>query len=83
MLFVFSGSQSREMWMAGMRMPLDIAWIDGRTVIGTATVQPCAASDQTQCPRTLSPGPADVLLEVEAGALSNVSSGAEVRIDYK
>jgi uncharacterized protein len=60
------------MWMAGMQVPIDVAWIDGDRVIGTDTLEPCAEPDQTTCPRWAAPAPATDLLEVPAGALAGV-----------
>lgn len=75
MLFVFGERAEHQMWMAGMQVPIDVAWIDGDRVIGVATLDPCTEVDQTTCPRSRAPSPATALLEVPAGALTDVAAG--------
>lgn len=80
MVFLFGERARREVWMAGMEIPLDVAWIvDGR-VVAVRTLQPCAAADQAQCPRWESPVPVDMLLEVSEGALQGVEPGSVVSV---
>lgn len=78
MLFVFEDRRERQVWMAGMEIPIDIAWIAGGEVIATDTLQPCVLVDQRQCPRWASPEPVDALLEVGAGDLEGVERGDRV-----
>lgn len=41
MLFVFAGRQEQQVWIAGMQIPIDIAWlVDGR-VLAVDTLDPC------------------------------------------
>ena len=75
MLFQFAERAEHQMWMAGMQVPIDVAWIDDDHVIGVATLDPCTEADQTTCPRATAPGPATALLEVPAGALADVATG--------
>lgn len=82
MLFVFDARQGREVWMSGMMVPLDVAWILNGKVIEIATLQPCNAAIEQQCERWQSPGPVDALLELPAGSLADVPSGAAVSVDY-
>ena len=65
MLFLFSDKTTRNFWMAGMRFPLDIIWIDGGTIIGIAENIP-PASNRNFLIYT-SPSPADKVLEINAG----------------
>ncbi len=51
MLFQFGERAEHQMWMAGMQVPIDVAWIDGDRVIGVVTLDPCTEVDQTTCPR--------------------------------
>jgi len=74
MLFTFGERAEHQMWMAGMQVPIDVAWIDGDRVIGVATLDPCTEVEQTTCPRSTAPGPATALLEVPAGALAGVAA---------
>lgn len=78
MLFIFGERAEHQMWVAGMQVPIDVAWIDGDRVIGVATLDPCAEVDQTTCPRSTAPGLATALLEVPAGALAGVAAGDAV-----
>jgi len=78
MLFQFAERAEHQMWMAGMQVPIDVAWIDDDRVIGVATLDPCTEVDQTTCPRSRAPGPATALLEVPAGALADVAAGDTV-----
>ena len=80
MLFQFGERAEQQMWMAGMQVPIDVAWIDGDRVIGVATLDPCTEVDQTTCPRSTAPGPATALLEVRAGALADVAVGDVVAL---
>lgn len=80
MLFPFPERAEHQMWMAGMEVPVDVAWIDGDRVVGVATLDPCTEHDQTTCPRWAAPGPATALLEVPAGALRDVDPGDEIEV---
>lgn len=78
MLFPFSSQEKRQVWMAGMEIPIDIAWIADGKVLAVDSLTPCRLSDQSQCPRWTSPAPVDALLEVSAGALDGIKPGTPV-----
>lgn len=80
MLFQFDRPAPREVWMAGMKIPIDIAWISGDQVIAIDTLEPCTTNDQSQCPRWTSPEDADTLLEVPAGSLQTITPGTSLTI---
>lgn len=80
MLFQFDRPAPREVWMAGMELPIDVAWIAGGQVIAVDTLEPCTTTDQSQCPRWTSPGDADTLLEVPAGSLEAITPGTAITI---
>lgn len=80
MLFQFDQPAPREVWMAGMKIPIDIAWISGNQVIAVDTLEPCTTTDQSQCPRWTSPADADTLLEVPAGSLQTITPGTAITI---
>lgn len=80
MLFQFDGAAERQVWMAGMLIPLDVAWIVDGQVLAIDTLQPCTTEPQDDCPQWTSPGAADTLLEVPAGALDGIEPGAPVTI---
>lgn len=80
MLFPFSGRHERHVWMAGMEIPIDVAWIVDDHVLAVDTLDPCPLTDQSKCPRWTSPGEVDALLEVPAGALAGIEPGTPVTI---
>jgi hypothetical protein len=79
MLFRYDDDAPRGYWMSGMLLPIDLAWITDGKVVAVETLQPCAAGQP--CPIHDSPGPVDAVLEVAAGALSQVEPGAAVVIE--
>lgn len=80
MLFVFDPPRAEQVWMAGMTIPLDAAWIVDGKVAAIRTLQPCRAADQARCPRWNSPTAVEFLLEVPAGGLDDVAVGARVAV---
>lgn len=81
MLFRFGSRSEQQVWMAGMSMPLDIAWIADNKVVAIDTLTPCTETDQNACPRWTSPGPVDALLEVPAHSLTDVIPGMAVAVE--
>ena len=69
MLFVFKKNQSIPIWMFGMRIPIDIIWINSakEVVHIERDVEPCTGM---HCPVMKSETPSQYVLEVNAG-LSN------------
>lgn len=80
MLFLFEGQRHQEVWMAGMQVPLDVAWIVDGAVVEVRTLDPCTLEDQDMCERWTSPVPVDALLEVPAGTLRGVPVGTAVEV---
>jgi uncharacterized membrane protein (UPF0127 family) len=80
MLFQFDRPAQHEVWMAGMKIPIDVAWISNGHVLAVDTLEPCTTNDQAQCPRWTSPSPADALLEVPAGSLEEITPGTAITI---
>lgn len=80
MLFSFASQSERQVWMAGMKFPIDVAWIADHRVIAVQTLEPCTEADQDRCPRWTSPNDVDALLEVQAGALAGIDAGTVVTI---
>ncbi len=73
MLFRFDMPGIYGFWMKVMRFPLDIAWIEGGKVVFLEKDTPADSKD------ILTPnGPADRVLEVNAGDLADVSVGDAV-----
>jgi len=80
MLFQFDEPAKYEVWMAGMEIPIDAAWISGDQVLAVDTLEPCTTHEQSRCPRWTSPGDADTLLEVPAGSLEAITPGTVIAI---
>lgn len=81
MLFQFGSRSEQQVWMAGMRFPLDIAWIADGKVVAVDTLAACAETDENACPRWTSPSPVDALLEVPAHSLAAVVPGMAVTVE--
>lgn len=68
LLLVWSGAGEHPIWMAGMRFPLDLVWldVDDRVVAIESDAQPCTG---TPCPIFRPPGAsrAIAVLELPAG----------------
>jgi len=66
MLFIFPGEAPRSFWMRNTRIPLDILYFDAdlRLVSVAANARPCKTA---QCPSYPSEGPAQYVLELNAG----------------
>ncbi len=65
MLFIFGDKRKRTFVMREMNFPLDIVWIDGNTIIGISKNLPPEGERYKNSYK--SPGPADYVLEVNAG----------------
>ena len=81
MLFRFGSRSEQPVWMAGMTIPLAIAWIVDGGVLAIDTLTPCTEVDQYQCPRWTSPSAVDALLEVPAQSLTADIPGMNVTIE--
>ena len=81
MLFRFGSRSEQQVWMAGMRFPLDIAWIADGKVVAVDTLAACAETDENACPHWTSPSPVDALLEVPAHSLTAVVPGMAVVVE--
>lgn len=66
MLFLFPGEAMRSFWMKNTRIPLDIFYFDGqwRLVSVSENTAPCRTR---RCPGYPSSGPAQYVLELNAG----------------
>lgn len=73
MLFPYESAAQRSFWMAGMEVPIDLAWIRGGQIVDVITLAPCGAS--TDCPSFSSPGPVDAVVEVAERELDGVDPG--------
>lgn len=80
MLFRFGSRREQQVWMVGMEIPIDIAWIVDGKVLAVDTLQPCTEPDQKQCSIWTSPSAADGLLEVPAHSLAAITPGMSLTI---
>ena len=80
MLFPFEERQEQQVWMAGMEISIDVAWIVDDQVLAVDTLDPCTEPDPAECPRWPSPGEVDALLEVRAGSLDGIEPGTTVDV---
>lgn len=66
MLFIFPGEAPRSFWMRNTRIPLDILYFDGQWALVSLvnSAKPCAVQ---ACPNYPSKGPAQYVLEINAG----------------
>jgi len=66
MLFIFDREQPRSFWMKNTRIPLDIIYFDAerRLVSVAENARPCRTA---RCPSYPSAGPAQYVLELNAG----------------
>ena len=74
MLFLFPVESRRSFWMRNTRIPLDIFYFDAdlRLVSVAAGAQPCRTP---QCPGYPSEGPAQYVLELNAGKAAELAVG--------
>jgi uncharacterized protein len=66
MLFIYKNRRPLRFWMNGMKIGLDLFWLDGPRVVGIEHGIEPPGPGQTPL-SVFSPGPADRVLEVKAG----------------
>jgi uncharacterized protein len=85
MLFLFDSDRTSGFWMHGVRIPLDIAFIDaGGTILRVMEMEPCRAPLPALCP-SYRPGVSyRKTLEVRAGWLGErgIGEGDRVRVRW-
>lgn len=82
MLFEFGSRGEQQVWMAGMKFPLDVAWIADGKIVAVDTLTACEEADNA-CPRWTSPSPVDALLEVPADSLTTVVPGMPITVEER
>lgn len=71
MYFQFADSKERSFWMKDTQIPLDLIWVNQGVVTGfTRNVQPEPGVIDTQLRLYGSPGPADAVIELNAGQVT-------------
>lgn len=80
MLFVFKQPEPRMFWMYQMKFPIDIVWIREGRVIGVSKNAPVPTG---MIPASFpSPGPADMVLEIVAGAAERDGIVVGARVEF-
>lgn len=81
MIFLWDREEPRAFWMKNTRIPLDILYFDGqrKLVSVAANTPPCGLGDR--CPNYPSEGPAQYVLELNAGEAKRLKleRGAEIK----
>lgn len=82
MLFIFPNERMRSFWMKNTRIPLDIIYLDRnlKVVSISADTPPCR-SRTGRCPSYPSEGPAQYVLEINAGRAAELGLEPGDRID--
>src|SRR5258708_31154923 len=84
MLFIFDNPDKHRFWMKGMKLPLDIVWINNNQVINVlSNLQPPSANQpDNELPQYEPTEPADKALEVAAGFIqqNKIKVGDKVEI---
>ncbi len=86
MFFPFPERGSYGFWMKGMKIPIDIVWISGTTVIGFEENVPFpqdASVDDGKLPVYLPPSPVDGVLELQAGKVKSIGLQAGDLADFE
>lgn len=80
MFYIFPEDTMSGFWMVGVRIPLDVAFIDSnKKIINIQTMFPC----KFYCPMYFSPKPYRYALETKAGFFKKFGFGAGCEISYK
>lgn len=69
MLFIFPSPEPLSFWMKEMQFPLDFVWINDGVIIGLDKDIPHPDANDGEIARILSPEPADMVLEINAGQI--------------
>lgn len=72
MLFVYDHKEVYSYWMKNMRFPIDIVWIDGRTIVDITKNVPISTTPTGQLPLYHPIVPIDKVLELPAGTSDRV-----------
>lgn len=67
MLFVYDHKEVFPFWMKNMHFPIDIIWIDDRTIVDITKNIPISGKPLSELPIYHPTAPADKVLEINAG----------------
>ena len=81
MLFIFPEADLRYFWMKDMNFPLDMIWLRDNTIIGITYSAEIPPENERKNPTQIynSPGPADMVIEVEAGRAVSFAVGMKLK----
>lgn len=84
MLFLFDNANTYKFWMKGVKFPLDLIWIRGKTIVDITKNAPPAdpTAPNEMIPVYQPKEPADKVLEVNAGFIdkNNIKVGDSIQI---
>jgi uncharacterized protein len=85
MLFIFDKSGSHPFWMRGMKFPIDMIFINDKTVVATYENLPAAKITDPNIPTYGGDGLSDKVLEINAGLVTkyNIKKGDTITITDK
>ena len=72
MLFVYTNKERFPFWMRNMHFPIDILWIDDRTIVDISKNVPASDKPVNQLPIYHPTTPVDKVLELPAGTVDRV-----------
>ncbi len=84
LLMVFDQTDYHGIWMSGMRFSIDLVWIAGGAVVGTAERLPVPRRGETYLPIFRPDIPVLLALEVPAGtvAAQEIRKGQRVEVEF-
>ena len=85
MLFVYAERERHTFWMLGMRIPIDMIWLDNRRVVHIEhdVPPPTAGATSGELPTYQPPVPANSILEIAAGRARAVGLRVGDRVAFR
>ncbi len=85
MLFVYAGKRRHGFWMKGMFIPIDMIWLDNRSVVHIEheVPPPKPGTDDRALPTYRPPEPGNFVLEIAAGRAREISLKVGDRVAYR
>ncbi len=83
MLFVYDHKERYPFWMKDMRFPIDIVWIEGKTIVDISKNVPAPRLPNEQLPIYRPIAPVDIVLELPAGTADRVGMTIGDKITIK
>ena len=85
MLFVYADKRRHGFWMKGMFIPIDMIWLDNRSVVHIEheVPPPKPGTDDRALPTYRPPEPGNFVLEIAAGRAREISLKVGDRVAYR